>query len=169
MEVKGTGFGAANNVPAVVVDIAALTLTVNRTLETEVAAAGRALTVGQPSEVARENVRFEPTQGVPHFEEQFLPGPNIQETVGEGGTIKAEPMLVILIHVPEGVGIGATNGYRDNLLALLKPMTVMTLTNGDFLRVRTTPAPWSDQTLHRKTGWATTPVSFPLRLFTINS
>ena len=172
MEVKGTGFGALNNAAANVVDVAALTLTVNRTLVTEVASAGRTLSVGLPSKVAYENDDFadddlEP--GEPFFEEEFLPGPTMQLTAGDGGTIKAEPTLILSISVPKGTGVGASNGYRKALLSLFAPKVVMTLTNGDFLRVRTDPGPWAEQLLQLRPGWATTPVNIPLRLYTINS
>ena len=169
MEVVGTGFGAANNAASTVVSVTALTLTVNRTLETQVAAIGRTLTVGQPSEVGRANEDFTPTPGKPHFEEQYLPGPTMQITVGDGGTIEAEPMLVIDVSVGENLGEGAINAYRTALMRHLAPKVTMTLANGDFLRVRTDTGPYAVQTMNLKSGWATTPVSFPLWLLTINS
>jgi len=169
MEVVGTGFGVANNAAATVVSVTALVLTVNRTLETEVAAAARTLTVGQPAEVGRENEDFTPTPGSPHFEEQYLPGPTIQITVGDGGTIHAQPMLVIDVNVPDNLGAGALNAYTTALMRLLAPKVTMTLTNGDFLRVRTDTGPYATQTINLKSGWATRQVSFPLWLLTINS
>ena len=93
----------------------------------------------------------------------------MQITVGDGGTIHATPMLVLDVSVPENVGEGAINAYRTALQKLLAPKVTMTLTNGDFLRVRTDTGPYAVQTMNLKSGWATTPVSFPLWLMTINS
>lgn len=169
MEVTGTGFGATNNAEHVVTDVAALTLTVSGTLDTETASAGRTLSVGLPSRRAWENIGFDPTPGYPWAEEQFIPGPTRVPTVGDNGTIVAEPIYALRVHTPENTGIGAPNRYADALWAHFKPGTQVDLTNGDTAEVRRDTGPFRGQILRTLPGWVTVPVSFPLRLYTINS
>ena len=173
MEVKGSGFSAANNAAAGVVDVAALTLTVDRALASQAASAGRTLTVGFPSQVETENVEFEATPGRPYVEQDFVYGPNSQISLGggasSGATVMADPLLVLRLNVPEGVGPECADEYLRALFALLTPGLAMPMAGGEALRVRTTPAPFANQTLHEKAGWATTPITFPLRLFTLIS
>ena len=176
LEIVGTGFGALNNAASVVLAVTALSMTVNRTLETEVAAGSRTLAAGLPLGRAWENSAFLddsqeklPVTGWPWVEEQFIPGPLEHWTVGdEGGTLSVEPQYVVHINVPEDTGIYAANAYRKALRQLFKPATKMTLTNGDTLRVRTDTGPYAGQLIQRKPGWAVSPITFPLWLLTIN-
>ena len=169
MEVIGTGFaGANNNDASTVILVTALVLTVNRTLTVEADTAGRVLKVDLPSKRAWENIEFDPDQGDPYIEEQFIPGPSQQITVGTGGIVQVNPMYSVLFHIPQNVGIGAINRYINAVEVLFSPRTAMTLTNGDILRVRTDTGPFSGQTLKRKAGWVVAPVTIPLWLQTIN-
>jgi len=138
-------------------------------LTVEADGAGKTLTVELPSNRAWENIDFDPTAGEPWVEEQFLGGPSSQITTGPNGWLEVDPLYVLQVHAVEGKGVGAPNGYADALLSLFSPLTAMTLTNGDVLRVRTDTGPYRGQLLRRRPGYATVPVTVPLRLQTLNN
>lgn len=168
-EVVGTGFDATTNAEHVVTAVATLTLTVSGTLTTLSQSSGRTLAVGLPSRRAWQNIAFDPEPGTPWVEEQFIPGPTRVPTIGSNGTIVAEPIYNLTVHTPEDTGIGAPNKYADALWAHFKPGTQVTLSNGDTAEVRRDTGPYRGQMLRTRPGWVTVPVSFPLRLYTINS
>jgi len=167
MEVTGTGFTAtANNAAKTLTAVTALTLTCSGTV-TETAGT-RTLKVVLPADRAWENVEFTPTAGDPFVVEQFVPGGTNQFTAGAKGWMEAQVLYSVQVHVPQKVGIGAANGYADALIALFSPRTTMTLTNGDTLRVRADTGPYRGQLISRDPGWATVPITVPLRLYTPN-
>ena len=169
MEIQPAGFSdSANNALAVIKVVEDLELTLDRQMENEAAAAGKSITVGLPSRVAAENVEFTPDQDKPYVEENLLPGPTEQITIGPGGDIEADPLYVVRFFLPADTGPEAANLYGDALVALFAPRTAMPLTNGDILRVRTNPGPFRGQLFQLKPGWATVPVTIPLRIRTIN-
>lgn len=171
MEIVASGFTTAgNNGTAIVQAVTATTLRVTRALTAEGAGAGKTLVAGLPASRGWENEVFEPTAGVPYVEEEMVPGPVVQLTVGKlNGWLEVSPLYVVRVYVPEGLGTDAVNSYTDKLVALFKPHTTLALTNGDVLRVRGNPAPYRGQLIQRKPGWATVPVTIPLRMTTINS
>ena len=169
MEVLGSGFtNATNNARFTITNVTATLLSVSGAAA-EASASGKTLSVGLPQHVAWENTRFTPPAGTPWVEEQFVPGPTVQLSVGDGGTLEARPLYTLLVHVPEESGVGAANGYADGLIQHFRPLTRMTLTNGDTLRVRTDTGPFRGQMLRRQPGWAVVPVTFPLLLYTTNN
>ncbi len=169
MEVDASGFAdSANNGLSVVKVATDLVLTVDEDLSNEASASGRSISVGLPSRIAPENVEFTPDEGKPYVEESFIPGPTTQETVGPGGDIEADPLYVVRLFVPADYGPESLHLYGDALVALFASRTAMSLTNGDVLRVRTNPGPFRGQLLQLKPGWATVPVTIPLRIRTIN-
>lgn len=171
MEIVAAGCTVAgNNGTAVVKTVSALRLGVTRTLGVEVDAAGKTLTAGLPAAREWENEPITPTTGSPYIEEELVPGPMKQITLSKLlGELELTPMYVVRVNVPEGVGTDAMLAYTGALLKLFKAHSTMTLANGDVLRVRGDPAPWPGQLIPRKTGWATVPVTIPLRMTTINS
>jgi len=171
MEVAGTGFSqAANNAAAAVAAVAAQAMTVDRALTTEAIGAGKVLAAGLPARRAWENIELEPRLGYPYVEEEFLPGPSPLRTLQAlNGTVETIPMYRVLVHVPENVGVEAMNRYADQVATLFYHGYAMTLTNGDTLRVRADTGPYRGQVLRRKPGWATVPVTIPLRLYTLNN
>jgi len=170
MEITGSGFDeAANEVATVILEVNALTLQVDQTLTTETDGAGKTLTAGLPSQRAWENVKFDPTSGDPYIEEEFIPGPSSQITMGDENvsTIKeTTPQYRITVKVPFNVGTGALNKYVDSIIALFGHGTPITLSNGDVLRVRADTGPYRGQVLQREPGWASAPVTIPMRLYT---
>jgi hypothetical protein len=89
--------------------------------------------------------------------------------VGEYAWLEHDPLYVLQIHVPEGVGVGAANAYADKIITLFAPRTALTLSTGDIARVRTRPGPFRSQLRNMRTGYATISVSVPLRIHTANS
>lgn len=169
MEVTGSGFSAAvNNTGGVITAVTATALTVDGPVS-EAAASGRTLTVGLPTRRAWENSKFTPTTGFPYVEEQLIPGPTFETSIGPGSTLEMRPLYALQVHVPEDTNVGAPDQYADAIIALFPPRQAMTLTNGDVLRVRGDTGPFRGQLLKRKPGWAVVPVTVPLRLYTLNS
>lgn len=168
MELTGSGFtNAENNAAKVLTAVTATALTCSGTV-TE-AAGTRSLTVGLPADRAWENIAFEPTPGSPYVVEQYVPGASRQLSVGPLGTLQADVIYVLQVYTPADLGIGAPSKYADALITLFAPRVALTLTNGDKVRVRTDTGPFRGQLLQREPGWATVPVSFPMRAFTANS
>lgn len=169
MELTPTGF-AANPVD-VVLSVTALTLTTKTARATEVAAAGRTLSVGLPSQCAWENVGpfGPPTVGVPFIDEQYVRGPAALNTIGPNGRIIGEPTYLPRINVPSGLGMEAATRYADAMLAAFPPGDKIVLTSGDTIEVRAEQAPYSGQLLQVAPGFAGLLCTIPLRIQSINS
>jgi hypothetical protein len=169
MEITPVGF--ATNTPRVITLVTPLAITVDTTLTpmtAEGAAGGRSLTVGLPSSRAWENIAFQPTPGVPWVEEQYLPGPAAQVTLGPNGEIEALPMYALYVNLPAETGL-TVKRYVNALRLLFAPRTAITLTNGDVLRVRSDTGPFAAQLQQGKPGFAVQPLTIPFRLRTQNS
>ena len=190
MEVVTVGFcNAENNGTFEVIGVSALELRVNATLVVEsdvspfscmlwgdaglwtgIGYGVRRCLVGLPLRREWDNEVLTPITGRPYVEEQLVPGPVTQVTLGElNGELELTPLYVIHLSVPEGNGSAAANTYADAILRLFKAHSTMALDNGDVLRVRSDPAPYREKLNHRKPGWASVPVTIPLRMRTINS
>lgn len=170
MEINAVGFPPGAGGVSVVQNVAPLLITVGRPLVAAVIAGARSLTVGAPSRVSWENIRFSAESGAPFAEEQYLPGPMRQITVGPLGWLELEPQYIVHVFVPTGVGIHASSRYLAALLNLFAPGTAMSLANGDILRVRRDVAPFGSQ--HQNDpqgGWVFVPVTIPLRIQTQNT
>jgi hypothetical protein len=165
MEVTPAGF--ATNTPRVITAVTALALTVSGAVTPETAAGSRSLTVGLPVSRAWENVAFQPTAGVPWVREEFLPGPTTQVTIGPNGELEALPQYAIYVNVKDDTGLTAKR-YVNALRVLFAPRTEMQLTNGDWLRVRADTGPYAGQLQQSQPGFATQPLTIPLRLRTPN-
>ena len=167
MEVAGTGFSeSANNTAKTITSVTAATLTCSGcTLESETTAT---LAVGLPQYRAWENMDFTPIAGSPWIEENYIPGPMEQITLGAYGELEADPTYVVKVYVPIGVKIGAPRAYADALLGLFAPRTELTVASHTCV-VRTRPAPFSGQMLRTETGFVVVPVTVPLRVRTANS
>lgn len=180
MEVVAAGF--ANNGPAVITKVDPLTIEAKRVISTTVngvttvslvappvesAAGGRSLTVGLPSLRAWENVKFEPTPGIPWVREEFLPGPVAQVTVGPNGELEVLPQWLLHVNLPAETGL-TLKRYVNALRVLFAPRTPIALTNGDVLRVRSDTAPFPSQLQQSQPGFAEQLFTVPLRLRTPN-
>lgn len=165
MEITPAGF--ATNTTRVITNVTPLAITISGAVTAEVAAANRSLTVGLPSKRAWENVTLIPTAGVPYVEEQYLPGPTAQVTIGPNGEIEALPQYGLLVHLPSNTGL-TVGRYTDALVRLFAPRTAITLASGDVLRVRADVGPSVGQLQQSQPGFAVKPVTFPLRVRTAN-
>jgi hypothetical protein len=166
MEITPSGFAA--NPADIITAISALAITVRAGRPVEGSAGGRTLTAGLPSARSWENIAFEPTAGVPWVEEEYIPGPVVQVTLGPNGDLEATPMYAPKVHVPASTGMTASR-YADAVLRLFAPRTVIPLPNGDVLRVRSDTGPFPGQLLQSRPGFAMKPITIPLRLRTSNS
>lgn len=176
MEAVAAGF--ANNGPVVITEVSALAIKAQRVVTTivngvptyslapivaEVAASGRSLAVGLPSNRAWENDYFEPTAGIPWVREEFLPGPTSQETMGPNGELQATPQYALYFNAPAGTRLTAKR-YVQAARVLFAPRTAIALTNGDTLRVRADTGPYAGQLQTSTPGFANQPLTIPLRL-----
>jgi hypothetical protein len=166
MEITPTGF--ATNVSRIVTGVSALDITVSGSATPEVAAGGRTIAALLPSQLAWENIAFQPTSGVPWVREEYLPGPAAQVTVGPLGEIEAFPQYALYVSVAADTGL-AVSRYADALMRLFAPRTAIALANGDVLRVRSDTGPYAGQMQQSQPGFAVKPVTFPLRIRTANS
>lgn len=169
MEVVSAGFSeSANNATWVATAVTALTLEIDGSLTTESAGAGKTLSVGLPAARAWENIKFEPTTDAPWIDEQLVPGPTRQISVGPLGTIESRVLYQLTVHVPENKGIGAPTQYADAVMALFAPRTQVTF-GSDVARVRTDTGPYRGQMIRRVPGWVSVPVVIPLEIRTANT
>jgi hypothetical protein len=172
LEVATVGFPAAASGVATITHLTPTIATVNRTLPDVVAAGGRSLAVGMPALIAWENVPFDQQEGRPYFEEQYLPGgaPR-QRTLGPNGILEVEPIYIINIFVPKGVGISADSKYSNAIAKLFAPGQRINLASpNDLLSVRrdVAPNPAQRQFPDLMPGFVAKQFSIPLRLHTPN-
>jgi hypothetical protein len=180
MEVTVAGF--ANNGPAVITAVSALTIDASRVIATTVngvamyslaappvegPAGGRSLTAGLPSQRAWENVAFQPTAGVPWVEEHFISGPFWQQASGPLGECVVEPQYALHVNLPAETGL-TVRRYVNALRVLFAPRTAIPLANGDVLRVRWDTGPYPGALQQGQPGFVVLPITFPLRLRTSN-
>jgi len=167
MEVAGTGFNESeNNSAKTILGVSALSLTCSGL--TAEGAGSRTLSVGLPAGQAWENVHYEPTTGDPWIEENYLPGPMEQITLGSFGELEVFPTYVIKVYTPINVGMSAIRSYVDAILSHFAPRTELTVANHAVM-VRTQPAPYSGQILRLDSGFVVCPVTVPLRVRTANT
>lgn len=166
MEITPSGF--TSNPVAILRGVTATALTTDaRTVET--AAAARTIAVGLPALRAWENVDFTPTAGRWFVEEDYLPGPVAQITLGARGQVETLPQYVLKFYGTANAGVGALYKAADAVLTLFAPRTQLTLSTGDLLSVRTNPAPYRGQLLPAEAGWSLVAVTVPLLSRSANS
>lgn len=169
LELDASGFTkSANNGAHVVTAVTATELTVDGATSAESAASGRTLAVGVPSRVAWEGDDFTREPGWPHFEEQYIPGPTPQITLGPLGQLELTPQYQVQVHVPENTGSLGGRRYTDALKKHFAPRTAIAV-GSDTLRVRADGGPFGDQFVRRVPGWMVAPLTFPLRIRTANT
>jgi hypothetical protein len=165
MEVTPSGF--TQTAVGTITGVTALTLTILGGRSAE-AAASRTLTVGLPSRCAWENVALAPSTGTPYVEEQYIPGPMAQVTLGALGELEVLPMYSPRIYVPSNADMLAAGNYADAILTLFAPGTPITV-SGATVTVRRDVGPFRGQLQQAEPGYAVVPVSIPLRLRTSNT
>jgi hypothetical protein len=167
MEITPSGF--ATNTIDVLAGVTATTLTTRAARVAETGAAGRTIAVGLPALRAWENVDFTPTSGRWFVDEDYLPGPAEQITLGALGQVETLPQYVLKLYGTSGAGPAALYKAADALLTLFAPRTALTLSTGDVLTVRTSPAPYRGQLLTADAGWSLVTLTVPLRSRSANT
>lgn len=166
-EISTTGFIVpANNGGFLIAAVDDLTLSCTGT--TAESAGVGVITVGLPVVQAWENIVLNPQPNQWYLEENYLPGPVTQITVGPNGELEGLPMYVLKLYAPKNTGIRAIYSVSDALLNLFAPRTAITLSSGDVVRVRTTPAPYRSQLLQADPGWAVIAITIPCLIRTPN-
>ena len=184
-EILSSGFTTtANNGNGVITSVTALAMTVNaytvaitssgyvvtpRTLVVEATAAARTIAVGFPAMLANTNADFLPVTGVPYGEEDYVPGPAAQVTLGPLGTVELFPLYTLNIYGPSNTGISGILSVVDALLLSFAPRTGITLASGDVVRIRESPAPYAGALVQASPGWAFCPVTIPCWIRTANA
>jgi len=166
MEVTPSGF--AINTAAVISQVSALALTVTRAVAVESANTGRSLAVGYPALRARENVIFQPTDGRPWVDEEFIPAGGVLYAGPYANGVREETGL----YVVRWYGIANTGalGLRraiDALAARFAPGTTMTA-GSDVVRVRGDVAPYASRIAPRDDSWAVCSLTVPWRCYSAN-
>lgn len=177
LEVVAAGFAAlsgSNNGPATIRHISAdgRTLSVNRKLYDEVAAAGRSLVAGVPKMVSWENVTFRQAKaaGRPFMLEQYLPGPARQVTGGSQGLILNYPQYVPTFYFPKGGDIGADSKAGDAMRVLFAPGTsIPVVGQPQPLIVRRDVAPEKSQRQFAVDGYVGIVFPIPVQLYSPNT
>ena len=177
MEVTPTGFTqTATGVVAANITALALPITGGRTVQA--VGAGRSIACLLPTARAWENRHFVPVAGAPWVEEDYLPGPVAQVTVGPLGDVETLPQYVVKLYGLPKTGTGALYRLADALLLLFPPRLAITLTSGDVLRVcggrnsageSAGPAPYRSQLMQDAAGFAVVVVTIPLRVRSRNT
>lgn len=173
MEVTGAGFSTSGNNGAaegqrVITAVSALAITCAGTT-TESAGSGKTLSVGLPAQRAWENVALTPVAGRGFLEEEYLPGPAAQVTLGARGQVEVFPTYVLKLYGLADRGAAALYASADALLALYPPRYPLTLSTGDVLTVRTAPAPYRSQLQSVGSGWSLVVLTIPCRARSANS
>jgi hypothetical protein len=161
MEVIGQHFGLAGNNGAHIIDgVSATTLTCQG-CSAESSAAGRTLAVGLPALAAWENVTLTPTTGRWFLEEEYVPGPVAGIELGPFGAVEYLPQYVLKLYGLANRSTAALYAVADAVLTQFAPRTALTLTTGDTLRVRMSPAPYRSPLIPIDGGWAVGPITIP--------
>lgn len=170
MELVASGFSkAANNGTKTIIEVSAQLVRVAGAVA-EASGSGRTLAVGLPAGRALENMVFDPPDGIPWVEEQYIPGPQYLYGISALSRHFVEPMYNVKVHVPSDVGTRAAHAYATALLNLFPPSLVLTaLPNGDVLKVRGDVGPSRGQLLHSLPGFVVVPITIPFRLSSVNS
>lgn len=167
-EVTPTGF-TQTATGVVAANVTALTLPITGGRTVQAVGVGRTLAALLPAGRAWENRQYVPSAGTPWVEEDYLPGPAAQYTVGPRGRIWCLPQYIIKLYGLPKTGAGALYRYADALLLLFPPRLAITLTSGDVVRVVSEPAPYRSQLIQDAAGFAVVVVTIPLRVETANT
>lgn len=157
-----TPVGFTDTSTGVITSVTALALGIAGGRTAEATSTDKALYVGLPTVRAWENLDLTPTGGAWYIDEDYLPGPVQQITLGALGTVETLPQYVLKLYGLAGVGIRPLYKAADALLDAFPPRLNLTLSTGDQLIVRTNPAPYRGQLLTVEGGWAVIPITIPL-------
>lgn len=168
MEVQPVGF--AETTRAYITTLSATTMAVfGGRVTPQSAGAGRTIQVALPQLVAWENTQLDPPMNRWFVEEDWLPGPVEQSTLGAYGVVESLPQYVLRFYGVANTGNDALNAVADAVLDVFPPRTELVLSSGNWLSVRTSPAPYRGQLLQAEPGRPVVPITIPLRFRSSNS
>lgn len=161
MEVIPSGF--TDTTPRMVQAVTALVLYTTSAPADEVAASGRALTVGAPSAIALGNTRFDPpTDGRGYLEEQFVPGSGALTTTAPNGLVVAKGVYVLRWFAPADSGDLGLRTCADAMKLRFPPAWAQALSDGSTVRTNNTSLPNAGQITNRN-GRAMCVITIPWR------
>jgi hypothetical protein len=157
MEVKGTGFSAANSAPAMIEDRTAGFLTITGGRAVQPAAAGRTLLVNLPQDRMWEGTRLlnPPAPGTrPYIADQWVPGASRVITFSiSRGEVEETGFYYLTIYGISNIGKLAIRRYIKSLKTLFTPGTTV-MAGSDAVTVRGDPAPKAGQIIPLENGFA---------------
>ncbi len=165
MEVAGDGFSDANEAPAIIDTVTALTMTIAGGRTAQASAAGRTLTVGLPA-IRQWHGTQTPESVVrgtrPSVIEQWVPG-----SVEDSGAIIDGGFYSITLNLPGNRGLAAPLRYMQALRDLFYPGLKFVI-NGDRVRIIGSPAPFFSQPTTLENGYESSTLTVPWRVATTN-
>ena len=146
MEVTPTGF--TDNSVGVIQSVTATTITLKNARPVQAAGSGRTLSVKIPELRAWENESLATNNERWSLEEDYISGPNNQDTMGPLGTMSHYPTYIRRVYGLPDVGAQALYKMAGAILDVFQPRLGLTLSNGTIVRVRAQPAPERGQVLY---------------------
>lgn len=124
---------------------------------------------GVPALRSTEGVKFKPTVGSSWIEENYIPGTSRLYTgTAANGMVEETGLSVWKWYEPENTGIVTISDGCDAIMAKFTPGTVMALSDGTTLRVRTDVTVKRGQVLPDGSGWVYCQVTIPWIAWTTN-
>ena len=160
MEVKPAGF--TDNSAGLISTVTSTTITLRGTRAAQPSGSGRTLSVEIPELRGWSNLEVDPITDRWYIEEEYLPGPSRQTSVGTLGDMDHLPVYLTRLFSPQNIGVSALSKLADAILDTFAPRYAMTLADGNILRVRSNPGPERSQVLRDDDGFAYTLVTIPL-------
>jgi hypothetical protein len=165
MEVTGDGFSDANEAPALIDTVVALTMNVAGGRSVQVAAPGRTLTVGLP--LIRQWHGTQTPEAIvrgtrPSVVEQWVPG-----ATEDFGAMIDTGFYSVTLNLPGNRGLAAMLRYLQAMRDLFYPGLTFTV-NDDLVRVTGSPAPSFSQPTTLENGYESSTLTVPWRVATTN-
>lgn len=141
-QIQASGFAqAGNNISAIVTEVAAGTLSVNKALVSESAGASATIKAGLPTGRAWEGVAYQPVTGEPFIDESLNPISSEPRALGAKGTIAHVMTGNVSLAYPSGRGTLAIERMAAVLLTLFQPGTILVYGNSNAVATKAERAP----------------------------
>lgn len=144
MEVTPAGF--VNNTITIVKEVTALKLSTTARIP-EVSSPAHSLSVALPPSRTWENKPNDDSAGWV-IEEEYVSGPNTQDTLGPLGMMSHNPIYIIKVYGLPDIGTKSLYRMAKSILDVFQPRLALTLVDGTVLRVNSVPAPSRGQVLY---------------------
>jgi hypothetical protein len=165
MEVSGDGFSSANNTPAIIDTVVALSMSVAGGKTVQASAAGRTLTVGLPA-IRQWDLTQTPEAVLkgsrPSVIEKWVPSPGVDD-----GAYIDSGFYNVTMNMIGNRGLAAPLRYMMALRELFYPGLTFSV-GGDLVRVTGDPAPYFTTIEPLENGLANSTLTVPWRVATTN-